>query len=101
MSETPVPEYLRRSMVERVARAICRQTCDGDVHICDRDESGACKPIACRFWMNRTDVARAAIEAMKAPNLAMRKVCSFEAAEVVWPAMIDAALTSPSPAEEG
>lgn len=37
--------------------------------------------------------ARAAIEAMRVPTLAMRKVCRFEVAEVDYPAMIDAALS--------
>lgn len=40
-------------------------------------------------------MARAAIEAMREPTLAMRKVSSFRAAEVDWPAMIDAALSDP------
>lgn len=39
------------------------------------------------------DLARAAIEAMREPTLAMRKVCTFEEAEQIYPAMIDAALT--------
>jgi hypothetical protein len=41
------------------------------------------------------EVARAAIAAMREPTDEMRKVCSFETAEVEWPAMIDAALKSP------
>jgi len=38
------------------------------------------------------DPARAAIAAMREPTNAMRKVCSFETAEIEYPAMIDAAL---------
>lgn len=91
MSETPVPEFLRQTMVERVADAILPglrhyENCIGD-------------PAA----MRRADAikyARIAIAAMREPNLDMRKVCSFEAAEVTWPAMIDAALSSPASTEE-
>lgn len=39
-------------------------------------------------------VARAAIEAMREPTIAMRHACTFEEAEVTWPAMIDAALSA-------
>lgn len=42
-------------------------------------------------------LARAAIEAMREPTFEMRRVSSFTAAEIDWPAMIDAALALPAP----
>lgn len=85
-------------MVEKVARALVKAT-GGDPDWTGYQSGPAddARPL----WMRREKEARAAIEAMKEPNLAMRKVCSFEAAEVTWPAMIDAALSSPAPTEEG
>ena len=37
--------------------------------------------------------AKAAIKAMREPSIAMRHVATFQAAEIDWPAMIDAALS--------
>ncbi|MET3481500.1 hypothetical protein [Methylobacterium sp. 1973] len=105
MSETPVPEYLQQSMVERVARAICRETCDGYVvHICDREGNGPCKPRACRFWTNKTDAAKSAIAAMRNPPEHVADALSNVPGGFgrgAWEVGLDAALTSPSPAEEG
>jgi hypothetical protein len=44
------------------------------------------------------ETARAVLETMKVPTLAMREACTFEFAEVDWPAMIDAAIAG-HPAE--
>jgi hypothetical protein len=38
------------------------------------------------------EMARAAVEALREPSIAMRHACRFEFAEVDWPAMIDAIL---------
>jgi hypothetical protein len=40
----------------------------------------------------RAELVRAVLEAVREPDLAMRKVSTFEAAERDWPAMIDAIL---------
>lgn len=84
------------TMISRVARAICQEVghqpyenlieqatylerkSRSDWPIIDKQEA--------------RQVARAAIEAMREPTLAMRKVSSFKGAEIDWPAMIDAAL---------
>lgn len=106
MSETPVPESLRRSMVETVARALARYQVMSNLRL---DAAQGKEPLppdrieaAIGYaWENYATDARIAIAAMREPNLDMRKVCSFEAAEVTWPAMIDAALASPAPIKEG
>lgn len=64
------------AMVEKVARAIYSA-----MDVTDGLDTAAAE----RY-------ARAAIEAMREPNIAMRRVCDFRTAEVEWPAMIDAAL---------
>ena len=40
-----------------------------------------------------TDIARAVLLAVREPDLAMRRVSTFKAAEFDWPAMIDAILS--------
>lgn len=65
------------TMIERVARAILAKVPIG--YGMRKDEA--------------REYARAAIEAMREPTLAMRKVCDFECAEVTWPKLIDAALS--------
>lgn len=40
------------------------------------------------------EYARAAIEAMREPGLAIRKITTFEFAEIEWPKLIDAALAT-------
>jgi hypothetical protein len=79
------------SMVERVARAICsnagekwnaahfNETANGEEPEEQRDH-----------WRG---IARAAIEAIREPGLAIRKLTTFEFAEIEWPRLIDAALS--------
>lgn len=73
--------------VEQVARALCAH----DDY--DPDGPGVAGSTAEFMWQHYRGFARAAIEAMRVPTLAMRKVCRFEVAEVDYPAMIDAALS--------
>lgn len=77
-------------MIERVARAIMPDAwhetvrADGSKYftlVCWDEEQAKAR----RY-------ARAAIWAMREPTLEMRKACSFETAEVEYPAMVDAAL---------
>ena len=81
-------------MIERVARAMkppMAKLVDRLIEMgADRDEAVKLLPLA---------EARAAIEAMREPTLEMRQVSKFEAAEVDWPDMIDAALSIPKPKE--
>lgn len=91
MSETPIPE-----MVERVAEALWQSEsirCTGERRRIPYSEVG-------NERLKWQMMAEAAIEAMSRPNLAMRKVCSFPTAAILWPAMIDAALSSPASTEE-
>lgn len=77
-------------MVERVARAMAHES---DKRWIGYDQT--------EWWEHLNEFARerwrayarAALAAMRSPTLAMRKVCSFETAEVEYPAMIDAALS--------
>lgn len=84
-------------MVDRVAEALWQAEsirCMGKRRLIQWQEAGDER----QKWQM---MARAAIAAIREPNLAMRKVCTFEEAEITWPAMIDAALSSPAPTEEG
>ncbi len=78
---------MSETMVERVARALFERS----IYHGYNDETKRSE------WLRNRSIlmasARAAIEAMRTPNLAMRKACSFRAAEEDWPRMIDAALT--------
>ncbi|MGU3387325.1 hypothetical protein ACLBYG_22635 [Methylobacterium sp. D53M] len=94
MSEKPVPEFLRQTMVDRVSKAIV-------AHLAENGRSVFWEELPPIWREIYRDLARAVISAMREPNLAMRRVCSFPTAEIVWPAMIDAALSSPAPTEEG
>lgn len=92
MAEPVATEWFRVPMVERIAQAIVQ-------HLAENGRSV--------FWIELPpiwrdiyrDQARAVIAAMREPNLAMRKVVSFEEAEITWPAMIDAALAPPVPSQ--
>ena len=64
-------------MIERVAKAI-RDTNANTVGLTFNDLSEA--------------MARSAIEAMREPGIEIRKLTTFEFAEVEWPKLIDAAL---------
>jgi hypothetical protein len=69
-------------MVERVKQAIkARRAIAEWPHLSDSEIDQICEA-----------QAKAAIEAMREPTNAMRKVCSFETAEIEYPAMIDEAL---------
>lgn len=71
-------------MIERIAKAIYEK----------RNGAG------CHPWRYRTSThkapyltdASAALEAMREPGLSIRKITTFEFAEVEWPKLIDAAL---------
>lgn len=77
--------------VEEVARAIWAErqktVVEAGLHLKEWDDETP---------LFRGDVrreARAAIKAMREPSIAMRSVSTFQAAEIDWPAMIDAALS--------
>ena len=69
-------------MIERIARAIARAEKWDD--------------ISDKTLSVYLPLARAAIEAMREPGLEIRKITTFEFAEVEWPKLIDAALSSPA-----
>lgn len=76
----------KMSMIERVARAICKE----GSHCCQNEGRPTC-------WASGyEDAARAAIEAMRVPTPAMIEAGRWAAeeggAETIWSAMIDAAL---------
>lgn len=74
--------------MERVARALDIERFDD---LPPGHGPGECQE--CDYMRNEARrQARAAITAMREPTTEMRKVCSFETAEVEYPAMIDAAL---------
>lgn len=105
MSDPTVPEWFRVPMVERVARALARQQVMRNMRWDEDSGRGGLPPdrieaAVGHAWRDYATDARAVIAAMREPSLAIRKVCSFEAAEITWPAMIDAALAHPAPAEE-
>lgn len=78
-------------MIEKVARAICAAGhFDPDSLL--EGQLGYAGTGDRKFWTVFEPQARAAIEAMREPTLAMRKVCTFSQAEIVWPTMINAAL---------
>lgn len=83
-------------MIERVAMALASDMEEGFPRFTQQrwDQMTALARAAHR------QRARVAIEAMREPTLAMRKVSTFEAAERDWPAMIDAALSRPSPEKD-
>jgi hypothetical protein len=88
------------SMVERVAKAVALRDAEWfadkypDV---SREEIDA--GIA-DLKDNFVALARAAIEAMREPGLAIRKLTTFEFAEIEWPRLIDAALSQAQPTGE-
>jgi len=51
-------------------------------------------------WTFYAPMVRTVLEAIRDPALDMRKVCTFEAAEIEWPKMIDAALAQPVTSEK-
>lgn len=78
-------------MIERVGMAIAR-------HLHKDADYGLDGETA--FESRRADfigMARAAIEAMREPGFAIRKITTFEFAEVEWPKLIDAALSPDTP----
>lgn len=99
------------SMVERVARAVCRRRVELDI-----EADGFAVPTNPDFYagfavdeMDRA-IARTAIEALREPTAAMVEAAyeggldwgpgGFDndaSAEKVWPLMITAALTEPTP----
>ena len=68
---------MENEMIERVAKAIY----DAQHFALDRE--------------TLENMARAAIAAMREPGLEIRKITTFEFAEVEWPKLIDAALAAP------
>lgn len=89
-------EIIAESMVERLAREMAEK--EGWLWADDKqmlDCGGAGLQYTSRerdTWRYR---AKTAISAMRNPTYAMRKVSTFEAAEIEWPKMIDAALQEP------
>ncbi len=73
-------------MVERVAKAI-HAVSDEPEH------SGGWDGLSEEWRENMCRHARAAIAAMRDPTYHMRRVVSFEEAELIWPRMIAAALS--------
>lgn len=66
-----------QTMVERVAKALCNQSCIND--IANGDFSVGCRA-PCDQWETFTEEARAAIAAMREPTKAMTdsiQFCSF------------------------
>ncbi len=77
--------------VEEVARALCASDGENWDARTYNETSHGCDPEEQRdYWREK---ARVAIEAMREPSIAMRHVATFQAAEIDWPAMIDAALS--------
>lgn len=77
--------------VEEVARALSASDGANWDAKTDSETANGCTPDEQRdYWREK---ARAAIEAMREPSIAMRHVATFQAAEIDWPAMIDAALS--------
>jgi len=92
-------------MVERVARALCRQYELDDGFSTEQADRAA----ASEMHRNFIGAARAAIEAMREPTEAMvvaggeavfnhtpKRALETSAAEAAWPAMIDACLGEPA-----
>lgn len=86
-------------MIERVARALCRQYMIDDGYSIEQADHAADSPDG--MWRNFRDAARAAIEAMRVPTADMLfgEPCqtadgkSYMAPVMeIWPKMIDAAL---------
>lgn len=67
------------SMIERLTQVV----------LTEARENGADSPVD---YGDAEQIVKAVLRSMKTPSLAMRKVSSFEVAEIDYPAMIDAAL---------
>jgi len=85
------------SVVEKVARAICRTRCRGEAHPCDRGEGGICKTGFCIDWRLHKEGAMAAIEAMREPTFDPEAISYHDGMTRSdwWRAMVAAALTEP------
>ena len=77
-------------MVETIARALCRASCD---RIQQGDE---CDRYGCKMWhLDALEDARAALSALSTPNEGMVKAGAYvdgAGADEVWTAMIQSAL---------
>lgn len=77
-------------MIERVERAMATYFSGNNMPDMSGDNRNRLSTFQRR---NLTLAARAAIEAMREPGIAIRKLTTFEFAEVEWPKLIDAALS--------
>lgn len=78
----------RMMMTERIAMVLDPHLFTSDPH---HGVLGSCNYCADSREELRAKAVQI-LEVMRSPTLEMRKVCSFEEAEVTWPAMIDAAI---------